>query len=600
MQQNLNKLLAAGRTSNDEIALVRRTLEIMEAILRESPESIFLFEEFSSKPPYRAPGVDEWQRFCNQLALRELFPETTEPEIFRKKYDEYNAFGKQLLQNINKEYQSVTDKFIGRCYLYKENPQTPRIIAILASELMAWFNRHQKSSEFWALSAREGFHQMLGERPDLIALFRLSQQIPLDTEISEVPIERPVMVEAIEFAISIIPVVGNAVSAYEAYTGKDLLGYKLTDIERGILATGVVLPIAGRFVKASRAVYTESRMVALYGRDAAKWSQTIAAAGRANADGNVLRTLQEAESVVRAHKTLDKKLATAAAKALPAIVKSGGGVSTTVDQAVIDLWQNLSSKYPILRKLDGPAMQRVLEKGPNVDHLKGQLLEELIESRVVPWLNTRTGPLALGLSVPGKQLEYIPGHLIRDASSHQITDGIIGYHDKGVFQIVAIFEAKAGKYAARELSLASTSISSLSKLERAELRAFAKDVWRDGREVARLQGKAYNQTIEQIEREIIQTERGGQIRRDIERIYGDEASLTHIQIGTKDTVVRVSPTKTKFFGVLPKDVNCSLIKKELKESKFNFEIIGVDINQKDLKEAAAEMKPLAAAMTEAP
>lgn len=58
-------------------------------------------------------------------------------------------------------------------------------------------------------------------------------------------------------------------------------------------------------------------------------------------------------------------------------------------------------------------MERILLKGPNLNHLKGQLLEELLESRIVPWLKQRWGGLALALDVPaGKELEFIPGYII--------------------------------------------------------------------------------------------------------------------------------------------------------------------------------------------
>jgi hypothetical protein len=256
------------------------------------------------------------------------------------------------------------------------------------------------------------------------------------------------------------------VATYKAYAGRDLFGYRLTDLERGILAATVLLPLAGRVVKGGRAVYSEARLVALYGRDARVWSRTIRAGGRATGSGRALRTTEEAEAAIRIQQSLGRTLAQDAANALPNVVRGSASVSLSVDQAVTDLFRELSSQHRILGSLDEFAMQRILEKGPNVDHLKGQLLEELLESRVVPWLREQAGPFALGVQTSGKKLEFIPGHLIRDASGRQITDGILAFRNNGVLEIVSVFEAKAGQRAARELSLASGSISSLSKADR--------------------------------------------------------------------------------------------------------------------------------------
>lgn len=42
-------------------------------------------------------------------------------------------------------------------------------------------------------------------RSSSASLLRLAQTLPLDAEISEIPIERPVAVEAFELAISLVP-----------------------------------------------------------------------------------------------------------------------------------------------------------------------------------------------------------------------------------------------------------------------------------------------------------------------------------------------------------------------------------------------------------
>jgi len=84
-------------------------------------------------------------------------------------------------------------------------------------------------------------------------------------------------------------------------------------------------------------------------------------------------------------------------------------------------------------------------------------------------------------------------------------------------------------------------------------------------------------------------------RRDIERLADDET----VKIGRQNYVVKLSPTKTKFFGVLPKDVNASAIEAQLKENKFAYEILGVDVTSARLKDMAASMKSLAESIAKA-
>ena len=311
--------------------------------------------------------------------------------------------------------------------------------------------------------------------------------------------------------------------------------------------------------------------------------------------------VHEAEALVRVDRELGAALAKETASAIPALVRGPVAASSVVDQAVSDLFRELSQQHRILQSLDELAMRRILEKGPNVDHLKGQLLEELVESRVVPWLRDRAGAYALGIATGGKRLEFIPGHLVRDVNGRQISDGLLVIRNQGVLEIAAVFEAKAGKRAARELSLASGSISSLTQEERAELRAAAKDFLREQRDEAKQAGKTFTKTIADVEKEIAVSERGGQVRRDIERLSenADGPAVTII-VGSESAPIRFSPKRTKFFGIMPKDVNPALMEKELKDEGFAFELIGVDIDASSLKSIAEKLKPLAAKMAEAP
>ncbi|MFD0472962.1 pre-toxin TG domain-containing protein [Nonomuraea thailandensis] len=424
----LRRHLASGRASADEIANVRRAAEIMKAQLAASPDHVLGYDRRPPDPRTGLKGPEQWTIDCLRRASDEIHPELASEQAqqaYVRKEQEYLDLGLRLVTQVRLRQQAVIDRQNGRSYLIQDNPLIPRIMSVIASELMSWVRRRPVDQAFLTRRAESGLADFLAERPDMVALLRLAQTLPADVEISEIPIERPAVVEAVELAIGLVPVVGNVVAAYEAYSGRDLFGYRLSDVERGVLAATVLLPLAGRLVKGGRVLYTEARLVALYGRDAAQWSRAVTAGGRLSANSPAVRVVEQAEVALRVDKKIGTAVAREAARALPRVVR-GPGVAAMPEQAVLDLFRELAGTHRALATLDGPAMLRILEKGPNVDHLKGQVLEEVLESQVVPWLAQRAGSFALGLRTGGRPLEFVPGHLVRDLSGRQITDGILG------------------------------------------------------------------------------------------------------------------------------------------------------------------------------
>jgi Pre-toxin TG len=597
-ETRLRLALAGGIARVGELALLRRTTEIMRDELTSAPGSVLVWDRMGPDPKSGLTGADRWAQSCLEKADKELHPQYAPPERVAQKYEEYLNLSLEMLRWGQVRQELIVDKQEGRQYLVLgANPLVLAIMKLLSAELMQWARAQPNTREFINAPARAGLARLLTERPDLATLLRTADTLPLDVEVSEVPVQRPAMVEAVEFAIGLVPVVGSVVAAYEAWSGVDLFNYRLTDLERGVLAASVLLPLAGRLVKGGRALYTEARLVSMYGRDAASWSRAVASGGRAAAEQEAFVAIRRAEEALRVDRSLTRAVATDAAAAVPRLTKDPGRLATVLDPAVLDLWRELSSTHAPLRSLDELALERILAKGPNVDHLKGQVLEELIESRLVPWLSTREGGFALGITVPaGKKVEFLPGHLIRDAAGRQLTDGMLVYRDKGELVIAAVFEAKAGANAARELSIKRASLSTLTDAERAELRANAKDVWREQRDAARLAGRRFTKTVEDVEKEYALSELGGQVRRDVERL----ADGATVSVGGQASKVRISPTRTKFFGVLPRDVRASTIEKQLKDAGFMYEILGVDLRSSELKDIAAKLQPLADKLAQAP
>src|SRR5262249_3682371 len=89
--------------------------------------------------------------------------------------------------------------------------------------------------------------------------------------------------------------------------------------------------------------------------------------------------------------------------------------------------------------------------------IKGQLLEELLVSRMGDKAarEATAGAKAVQAAKEAKgEIDFIPGHLIRDAEGQMFTDGVLAYRDGNRWHVVTIFESKAGKPSAQKLKRA--------------------------------------------------------------------------------------------------------------------------------------------------
>ncbi len=594
-KERLKKDLLSGLLNTKILSIRRTAIESMVDQFVNVPASVEVFDTLKD-PATGAIGPEHWRLFQWREADKFLFPHSineVENLKYGQKFIELGAFVGNLKVSLRSQTRVEVDRQNGVQFIIRDNPDAKKIVDFVCDEFGTWFFEHPVDRVFLSLSPKALFATFLEERIDMQILIRISQSLPPDVESDNIPVDRPAMVQAASMLIALIPVVGNAVAAYEAYTGKDIFGFRLTDLERGILAASVLLPIAGRLVKFGRALYTESRLVAMYGRDAATWSRAVRDGGSATIQRAQRKSIKEGEASVRSQARLSNALATSANKGVKDIVTNPSAIVKAADSEVSSLFNKLITQHPFLKSLDELSLQRIIEKGPNVDHLKGQLLEEILESKIIPILREQRVAEALGLSVGRKRLEFIAGHLIRDTKGKQITDGVLAVRDGTSIEIVAVFEAKAGKNAARELSLTRTSKSSLTKAEKEELRAYAKDVFREEKEIAAEKGVSFNKTLEQVEDEILLNELGGQVVRDIERLSANNA----LKIGSETVPIKFSRNKTKFFGVVPKDVKTSSIETELAAENVKFEIIGMDVTQNDLKIVSQKLKSLAEKFT---
>jgi hypothetical protein len=590
--------LENGIATAFEIAVRRDTVDLMAADLRDRPQSLEVYEHRQNDG---LTGPALWRADTHKRAAGPYERKAINPQEWQAKNNEYL----QVMLDLKQRYQVAThlmkDKQRKLEYLIQESQQTKAALNDIADAFAAWFIEHGADKDFLTTAAVVGLHRMLEERQDLIVALRLAQFFPKDVNVFVIPPEEvPLAHEVIEVAVSFIPVVGTAVAVFEVTTGYSIFGHELDAADRVIIGAGVLLPFAGRFVKAGRAMYTATRLEKLYGPQAYRWSMALAAGEKISEHAPLRSALQRADKLVRAGTKVEAALMRQVVGGVARLrLKQGGPKPMPIAKYLSEALQKLIQSKSILSELDELALMRVVEKGPNTNLMKGQLLEEFLEARIAGWLRDPAGTKALGISIPPPQtLEFIPGHLIRDAAGRQLTDGILAHREDGKLVIVAIFEAKAGRHAARELRLASTSISSLSQADRAELRAYARDLLRSRINKARLKGEKYpvtnneiDEALDSIEREIVLSEEGGQVRRDIERLVQNaDGTPAHVWIGEDLLPVKVSPKHTKVFGVLPRDIRPGNMEEQLKGLGYNFEVLGMNVTQKELVDLSTGLK----------
>lgn len=603
LRYELQQALIKGKTSTVELAIMRGTVDLMEAQLKESPRFFAtMYEDVPGASITQLSGLQRWELAARRQVSEEINPGIADPEKWQKVFDEYQTFCLRYQSDVDMSTKVTIDKFNGKQWIYRNNPLIVQIRQMICTELMNWIALQKADRGFYSMTPRQGLIEMLSQRKDLQVALRVSQV--LDKDLLEYGEFRPEIADQIEFLVGMIPVIGNLVAAYEIFSGRDLWGDQLSALERGILAASILLPWAGKFYKYGRALYSEARLVRLYGSQNKAWIKAMSRAGYLERNPEYWRIIQRSRDAIVEKRELDRKLAQEAADALAKLAKATLEQQslTEAEKVAEEILQKFVAKYPkVAQNLDRAAMARILEKVPwdkepdVYNNIKGQILEELIGPRVLPMLNGRAGGLALGLKIPpGKQIEYIPGFRIF-SDEGLLTDGMLVYREKNTFVVVAVFEAKAGSAGARGLSLGK---SKLSKEAEEFLDEQVRYQMKEEKDIARLAGKPYNRTFEEVKKEYIKSEAGGQVRRDVERL-----SEAAVYIDGQLAEIKFSPTKSKFFGVVPSDAKTNVIeniKKQLTAAGVNFEIIGADVKERELVDMAADIKKMATKSAPAP
>jgi hypothetical protein len=260
--------------------------------------------------------------------------------------------------------------------------------------------------------------------------------------------------------------------------------------------------------------------------------------------------------------------------------------------------QALAARFPILGtlSLDVKAVERILQKAPNLGHMKGQILEELLARRIPSLLADAAQRAKLaGEKAAQQTLEFIEGHRITSMKRKQFTDGVLAiHHPDGSWEVVTIFESKAGRGAFRGLERSGKSLAKMTEEELKQLREVAieelieKHPELESLSIAEIE-KAHAKEIDRIMKDIPRTE-SGQIRRDIERLIPEEGeTTTPIRIDGEPAQVSGSLQKTRIVGVLPSDVSVGDLPGRLKKEGLQFQALDMDITAKDLNSLAGEI-----------
>ncbi len=289
----------------------------------------------------------------------------------------------------------------------------------------------------------------------------------------------------------------------------------------------------------------------------------------------------------------------------------------------IEKIKQIKALLPELEVLDEAALGRVLAKAPNPGQIKGQLLEELLNTRMAkPGEIAAHVPakIAKRLEQEGAELEFIPGNAIRDSDGKMISDGVIGYWKDDRFHIVTFFEAKAGRASGRGLRRAWTGIPKAERAEvlenaqKAGLKAF-RDIDQDAAEalseaasaVKKTNSKAARLTLDDVLNQFpedvqkawlkLPQSEAGQISKTTQRwgrtleINGREVEVTTVssKLGKQGQIV--TGRTPHAVGVLPSDVVEGTLEETMKQSGItSFERMqDVGVSQAELDSMAAEI-----------
>jgi hypothetical protein len=396
-----------------------------------------------------------------------------------------------------------------------QNSYTSMFLDGVTKAMQRWFLSHYYDKPFLALSATQMFERFVKENPEILMMFRLTHARVVQGN-SGNPSSTT---DAVSLAVALIPIVMGSIGLYGTWSEQTIKDVRMTDANRVLLASSALVSICGRLLQRWSAIYSPAQSQ-IFGVDTAPWTASIQPLAWLGTSTSDLKSVMQAEADLLKSKDFPASNASqlgTVVKALKKSIQDSPKDSTLVlaqlDKPTKDKWNIILQQAPSLNLLDEFATSRIIRAGPNESQVGCRILQELAEVKVQTWLTTSYGGSALGVG-NDKKLEYFPGHLIRTDTGAQVTDGMLGFWNRGtdsnyspdVFVIRAILEAKSiGKgdeTGARELSFSQTDPNSLTDVQKEELRRIVKERWSAANELARNQGQPFQKTVKDIQLEV--------------------------------------------------------------------------------------------------
>jgi hypothetical protein len=157
------------------------------------------------------------------------------------------------------------------------------------------------------------------------------------------------------------------------------------------------------------------------------------------------------------------------------------------------------------------------------------------------------------------------------ASRHKLSDGMIIMRDNsGELRVLTVLESKSGARRASDLHRADAGRETPTSRQNEELRKYERDMTRKG-----------------DKSQIIASEWGGQVGQDVERL--DPGEQTEILIDRVPVQVRSSRTKTRYVGVVPRDVDINASVEALNAQGINMRALHLASSEAEILVAANDI-----------
>jgi hypothetical protein len=229
--------------------------------------------------------------------------------------------------------------------------------------------------------------------------------------------------------------------------------------------------------------------------------------------------------------------------------------------------------------LSNSAIASVVAKSPDVNHVSGELFEQL-------------GYLAGRQLAAAMKIHFFAGNRFSSVRGRQFTDGVLGIRRGKYLQVREILEAKAGPLAASKL--ATEEARSLTDKDREERIQYAVDQFKEDN--PRWRKLTVDEVYARFPRQIdaradkLPTEETGQGRRDVERGAPEEGRISSTWLLDGEPIrLVVSPMMTRIHALLPADVSGAGEAAVVKADGINFAISHLSITSTELVTLASKI-----------